>query len=207
MKRVVLLVVLQCSLCAMGRTQEQGCKSAVFVKQLKGIESFSRPIGGGLDLRLNQTKDSVGWSISVSPHGINEDWTLPVNLPLTGERQYLASGYGDTVKQKLQYPHKIRFVLSRSDYTKYSRLAQHALYSANPGAASEYMKEMSPISTGMVLVTSLQYETSADGLKVTVARLRFQVVAPQSFSTATNLVWRPASCPTVDEKSRYIPPL
>jgi hypothetical protein len=198
MKRVLLLVVLQCSLCAMGWTQEQGCKSTDFVKELKGAEFLSRSIGGGLDLRLNQTKDSVGWSISVSPRGINEDWTLPVNLPLTGESQYLASGYGGTVKQKLQYPHKIRFVLSRSDYTKYSQLALRALNSANSGAASEYMKKMSAISTGMVLVTPLQYVTSADGLKVRVARLRLQVVTPQSFSTATNLAWHPTSCPTTE---------
>lgn len=173
------------------------CKHATLVADLNETTSMSRTIGNGLLLRLIPANDGSGWRIAVSPEANEEeDWTYPVNLPLrTGESQYLATGYGETIREKLRYPREIKFVLSESDFARYSRMADRALASSDPEAAGIYMAQLPKISVGSVLISAWKYETTPDGERVKSAQLRFAVTIPEDFSGAKGLKWSRLPCP------------
>jgi hypothetical protein len=99
---------------------------------------LSRPLNQVLNLRLTAGRIS-GWIVSVSPLANEaQDWMYPVNLPLrTGESQYLATGYGTTVKEKLAYAHNLQFVLTENDYARYSKMAASTLAYEDPDAAAD----------------------------------------------------------------------
>jgi hypothetical protein len=55
------------------------------------------------DLTGRPLKNNWGWVISISPKGLDEDWTYPVTFPIrTGEQQVMGTGYGRTVQQKMK---------------------------------------------------------------------------------------------------------
>ena len=107
------LIACWIALSAVAYAQAAGCRGTEFTAGLKRDEAFSKRIGNSLRLRLIPLKQGWGWVVSVSPTSDDsQDWTYPVNMPLrTGERQVLGTGYGETVREKLQYEHSIRFLL------------------------------------------------------------------------------------------------
>ena len=104
------LIALSATACAQGAS----CRTTEFTATLNGDEAFSKSIGASLRLRLIPLKRAWGWVVSASPvSDDSQDWTYPVNMPLrTGERQVLGTGYAETIREKLQYEHSIRFVLT-----------------------------------------------------------------------------------------------
>jgi len=117
-------------------------------------------------------------------------------MPLrTGERQVLGTGYGETVREKLQYEHSIRFVPNQMDFAKYSRMANETLESSNPDAAGRYISAIQDATTGLVEIKALESTTSDDGETVKSSRLRFRVTVPTSFAIDPNLGWKSVPCP------------
>jgi len=197
MKLAIRFVLLTCAIvAAQGRGYGQ-CVSANFTESLGPDNSLGRELGNGLRLHLTNTKGGLGWVVSVNPkESPAEDWTFPVNFPLrNGDRQSLATGYGETVKERLTYTHTIRFALDKSDYDQYRRMADDALESTDPNAGSAYMTEYRKMRTGTVLITPLRSETSDDGRQIRRAKLRFTIIVPERFPVSPDLQWHPAECP------------
>jgi hypothetical protein len=116
------------------------------------------------------------------------------------ERQVLGTGYGETVRDKLQYEHSIRFLLNQMDFTKYSQMANQTLESSDPAAAGRYIyiyiyiSAVGDATTGLVEIKTLEYTTSDSGEMVKSARLCFRVTVPTSFAIGPNLRWKPVAC-------------
>lgn len=200
MNRVVIAtILLLLSLSASASAQfRSSCRKASFAGRINGDEGFSRAFGNNLELHLTPTEESTGWIISVSPIGApEEDWTHPVTFPLrTRESQYLASGYGESIKEKLQYPHSVRFMLSKADYNNYSQMAAETLSSQDSEAAGRYMAAVQKVVSGLLVITSLNHNTSPEGDKVNWMRFKVEVIVPKSFSGAADLKWSASDCPT-----------
>ena len=113
---VPYLIACWIALSAAACAQATSCRATELTARLNGDEAFSKSIGNSLRLRLIPLKQGWGWVVTVSPTSDDsQDWTHPVNMPLrTGERQVLGTGYGETVREKLQYEHSIRFLLDGS---------------------------------------------------------------------------------------------
>ena len=187
------LIALSATACAQGTS----CRTTEFTAALNGDEAFSKSIGASLRLRLIPLKRAWGWVVSASPKSDDsQDWTYPVNMPLrTGERQVLGTGYGETVREKLQYEHSIRFVLNQMEFAMYSRMANETLESSDPDAAGRYIAAIQNATTGLVEIKALESTTSDDGETVKSSRLRFRVTVPTSFAIDPNLGWKSVPCP------------
>ena len=187
------LIALSATACAHGAS----CRTTEFTATLNGDEAFSKSIGASLRLRLIPLKRAWGWVVSASPKSDDsQDWTYPVNMPLrTGERQVLGTGYGETVREKLQYEHSIRFVLNQMEFAMYSRMANETLESSDPDAAGRYIAAIQNATTGLVEIKALESTTSDDGETVKSSRLRFRVTVPTSFAIDPNLGWKSVPCP------------
>ena len=101
------------------------CRQIVLRGAVRAGDTFSRTLGGGLELRLTPTRFSDpatpapldGWRIEVvpvrltgAPSGL-EDRIYPVNLPLRfNPNQDIGTSYGISAKQKLQDPIDYAFV-------------------------------------------------------------------------------------------------
>lgn len=200
-RRVVAILLLATASAVVALAQgNASCKRAEFTAHLQANKSFSKSLNSGLQLGFTAVRN-LGWVVSVSPvGGEDQDWTSPVNLPLlTGERQYLATGYGNTVKQRLAYAHYIRFVLTETDYVRYSKMADDALYSKDPAAAGEYIPKMPQIPAGLLTITPLDFITSQDGQTVEKARLKITVTVPADFSTTSSLSWEATARPKPED--------
>lgn len=191
------LIAWWIALSATAYAQAVSCRTTEFTVGLNGDEAFSKSIGTSLRLRLIPLKQGWGWVVEVSPMSDDsQDWTYPVNMPLrTGERQVLGTGYGETVRDKLQYEHSIRFLLNQMDFTKYSQMANQTLESSDPDAAGRYISAVGDATTGLVEIKTLESTTSDSGEIVKSARLRFRVTVPTSFAIDPNLRWKPVACP------------
>ncbi len=188
------------SLSAIAYGQAMGCKTTEFTAVLKGDEGFSKNVATSLRLRLLPLRQQWGWAVEVSPtNDLSKDWTFPVNMPLrTGERQLLGTGYGDTVRDKFQWEHSIRFLLNQRDFDKYSHMANETLKSSDPDAAGQYLSVITKVTTGIVEIKALEASTSENGEAVESAQLRFRVIVPVSFAVGSDLRWKPAICPAND---------
>jgi len=195
--RSAVLVALCFALPSAMVGQTRLCKTATFMTTMSPEREFSKDLGSSLSMRLSPLNQRWGWTVIVSPSGASsEDWTYPVNMPLrTGESQLIGTGYGDTVRKKLQYSHSIRFLLTEPAFTHYSRRATEALTSRDSGAAGKYLSELPKAVTGIITITPLESKTSGDGERVYWARLRFQVTVPSSFGGSPKLDWHSAPCP------------
>ena len=193
--------LLACLIALSATAYAQGaiCRTTEFTAVLNGDEGFSKSIGASLRLRLIPLKRAWGWVVGASPMSDDsQDWTYPVNMPLrTGERQVLGTGYGETVREKLQYEHSIRFLLNQMDFAKYSRMANETLESNDPDAAGRYISAVQNTTTGSVEIKALESTTSEDGETVMSARLRFRVTVPTSLEVDPNLGWKSVPCPVL----------
>jgi hypothetical protein len=170
------------------------------VGTVKGGDSFQQPLGNGLILHLDPLKDKWGWEIVVSPQeSTRDDWAYPVNPPLRfGNSQYMGTGYGESVKQKLSYPHEIRFLLTNADYSRMSKLVRNALwpYESPPpeNAATEYLAALKSVATGIVILTPIDYDRG--GPPETVEWMKFKAVfiVPRGFTATSELHWKTGTC-------------
>lgn len=178
----------------------QSCIGADFVGSAKGGDAFQQPLGNGLMLHLNPLRGKRGWEIVVSPQDrISDDWAYPVNPPLRfGNSQYMGTGYGESVKQKLMYPHEVRFLLTNADYSRLSKLAQDALWpSQSPqpeNAATAYLAALKSVATGTVVLTPIDYDRSGSPETVEWMKFKVAVTVPTGFLGAKDLRWKPVTC-------------
>jgi hypothetical protein len=191
------IVVLVCAAASTLSAQTAECKRASFVEKLQESDSLSRVLGNNVELHLLPMNDGSGWRVAVSPKTkTDEDWTYPVNYPLrTGEHQYFATGYGDTIGNKLRHTLDVRFVLNSHDFSHYSRLANETLKAQDNAVVSRNMAELAKARMGVVTITPLKSETTPDGQSVKWAELKIDVTTPKNFASSPELTWVSCHCP------------
>jgi hypothetical protein len=178
----------------------QTCIRADFVGSVNGGASLQQPLGNGLVLHFNPLKDKWGWEIVVSPQeSVSDDWAYPVNPPLRfGNSQYMGTGYGESVKQKLSYPHEIRFLLTNADYSRMSKLARDALWpyeSTQPeSAATAYLTALKTVATGTVILSPIDYDRGGPPETVDWMKFKAVVIVPRIFAGSSELHWKAGSC-------------
>jgi len=118
--------------------QSLACKQKSFEARVDGGERFKHAIGAGLELVLDPYMNHEGWELRVSPVGSEIDSSYPVNLPLSGEAQILGSGWGVSAESRLSGEASLHFVLSSSDFARYSKLAHDAMYSSSPSVNDDF---------------------------------------------------------------------
>jgi hypothetical protein len=136
---------------AMGCAQNRRCKQETFGTTIQGGQDFVHPINSNLDLRLKAFSDNWGWEISVNPRGSDQDWTLPVNLPISGESQEIGTGYGMTASEKLSRPRELRFALDQAEFDRFWQMAYGPHSSPDTTSSDELIKEMREAKTGRIL--------------------------------------------------------
>jgi hypothetical protein len=187
--RVALMVSLLAVLipaCSSG----QQCKRKVFTGTVGSESEYSHSFAPNLRFRLLPLKDDLGWEISVNPNDSNDDWTQSVTLPLRGEQQqYMGTGYGDTVQDKMKFPTVVYFVLSSSDFAKFSQMeADRSL------DAGELIQEINRLSKGELTLAALSYGKGDTKETIKWMRFRATVVVPSSFRTS-GANWSATTCP------------
>jgi hypothetical protein len=185
----------------------QDCQRTIFAGRVKGLEAFRQSLGGGLVFHLDPWKNNLGWTIAISPKESNDDWAYPVNPPLRSRNsQYMATGYGDAVKDVLKYRHEVYFLLTEANYREISKLVGEALWpytSKEPEKTAErYFEALNAVKTGTVIVKAVDYDK--DGPPETVDWMQFQtvVIVPLGFEGDIGLSWTTGICKSMLEAAR-----
>ena len=129
----VLVAVVQ----ALGNTAD--CIALSSAGRLARGESFSVPVGRGLEFRL--LADGAGglWRIVIGPTGDkSQDFLWVVSPPFrTAPQLMIGNSYGYSAKQSVQIPRDLRFVLIEGDYREALQIVQTQLASPEKLAALE----------------------------------------------------------------------
>jgi hypothetical protein len=158
-RHLKVLLNLATLLIAAGSTQatsyalNRACKEATFSGTINGGQEFTSQISSNLEVHL-APKENEGWDISVRPHGSDDDWTLPVNLPISGEAQNLGTGWAMTAEDSLSEPRSLRFVLTQTEYDYYWQLA-YGPHAREPNAATDFIKKIGKAKAGKIVFMPL----------------------------------------------------
>jgi hypothetical protein len=180
---------------AMCHAQHRRCKQETFGSTIQGGQDFTHRIDSNLELRMGAASDNSGWEISVKARGSDQDWTLPVNLPVSGESQLIGTGYGMTVSEKLSRPRELRFTLNQAEFDRFWRMAYEP-HGAPDTAASpdEFIKEIREAQTGRILFMPLKFQNRGSSKTVKWLRFTIKVTVPEYFQT-DDAGWRIVQCP------------
>lgn len=113
-------------------SQGVDCVSFKTPGRLAAGQSFTAPIGRGLEIRL--IGESRGaWSITAGPSGTSDDYLWVVSPPFrTAPHRMIGSGYGiQAVESARLSPRRFRFVTSPREYNDARQLAEKAMRDAS----------------------------------------------------------------------------
>lgn len=198
------------ALCLLTSSQKQsqppqatvlGCREFSFEGRVNGGEEYIRELGDGLRLRLfpfsGGQNENSGWIIEVQPLDANHDYAFPVNPPFhSGNSQWLASGYGETVEQQLTYEHEVFFVLNRKEYKRARKAVEDALSSKDTGAAERFLTDLPESQSAALRLKPIKYETSNAGEEVSWMNFSVTVTTPAGFHPASNFAVKQVVCPS-----------
>jgi hypothetical protein len=175
------------------------CQRAVFEGCIRAGEAYSLPIGEGLVFHLRPEPKNLGWRIVISPDKSRDDWTYPINPPLhSANAQAMMTGWGESVRTRLSYPHAVYFPLKRSDYLRMAHMAANTLW-PNPQKVVDvnteyYFTALAWVRKGMVKVTALDYDRDGPPESVQWMRFRAVVTVPNDFAADPGLDWTGSAC-------------
>jgi hypothetical protein len=183
-----------------GTAFAQQCQQAKFKGRVNGGEDFVQALGTGIEFRLRAAKDEGGWELSVNPLASDDDWAYVVTPPLRfGNAEYLANGYGETVRDQLARQHEIRFVLNAATYERIFKLVQDALwpYSAKDpdNAAPAYLAALHDTPSGLLVLNPTEYDKLGASDQVGWMEFAVTVTVPKTFAGSKDLKWTAAACP------------
>jgi hypothetical protein len=232
LKKCLYVAALSVSLCSTTAAHAQ-CKSTSFTAELQSGQKFSRTLGNGLTLLLRPSPEPTDpegypeqWTIEIhaAPLGKdaldpdNPDFIYPVNPPLRGNPwQFLGAVYGLTIKESLDKPRELSFLLTRQDSDRLSPILNYALWpytSREPDKTTErYFEAVSKLKLGQLKFKVLDYQVSepvahsekagekseehrrADDRIITSLKFEVQVIVPSTFEFHSGLKATPAACP------------
>jgi hypothetical protein len=172
------------------------CLELSFSGRISGSERYARELGEKLWVRFAPTRNNWGWAISVEEAGSPDDYAWPVNPPFHfGNSEYLSTGYGETVKSKLKFEHRIFFALNRTVYEQAVKLVNDEAMSNDPAGAGRFLAILPTIPTGILYVKPTKFEVVNEGKSVNWMEYSVTVVVPASFRYAPGLSAKERSCP------------
>lgn len=173
----------------------QACRHETFSGTINAGQEYTHAIDQKLNLHLSPMKGDWGWILSVTPHGVDEDWTRPLTLPLTGEAMQLGTGYGSTAKEKLSVPSVFYFPLTEEDFDRYQKMADDSLTSADPSAAEKFIHAIAKARAGILRITPLELHDNGSPEIVKWLRFRIDVFVPESYAV-DGAQWQTSACPS-----------
>jgi hypothetical protein len=173
-----------------------GCLTFSFEGRVNGGEEYTRELGGGLRIRLLPVQKKWGWVLQVQPVDSTDDYAYPVNPPYhSGNSQWLATGYGETVEQQLKGEHEIFFVLNQTEYEHAMKLVDDALYSGDSQAAGKFLSTLPSLRSAVLKIKPIRYETVNEGLSVNWMEFSITVTVPANFLLPSDLDAKKIACP------------
>jgi hypothetical protein len=174
------------------------CHQLSLTASIDTTDEYHREFLSGTTLNILPMKDSTGWQITLTPKGRQDDWIVPVTLPLrTGEAATISSGYGQTLQDRLRMlqsaPQSLRFTRSAGDYRHWSKLARLTLTSTDPNSAQMFLKEVQEEPLGRLAVRVRSYSMKPDQKEARSAILELRATVPPGTSGLT-AHWHPISC-------------
>jgi len=179
--------------------EPEPCQRVIIEACIRGGEAYSLPIGDGLVFQLQPEPKNRGWKIVVSPEKSRDDWAYPVNPPLhSANAQVMMTGWGESARSRLRYPHSVYFPLKRGDYLRMAHMAANTLW-PNPQKVVDinteyYFTALAWIRKGMVEVTALDYDRDGPPESVQWMRFRAVVTVPSDFAADPRLDWTGSAC-------------
>lgn len=232
LKKCLHVAAVSVSLCLAVAAHAQ-CKSTSFTAELQSGQKLSRTLGNGLTLLLRPSPEPTDpegypeqWTIEI--HGAqpgkdlldqdNPDFIYPVDPPLRGNPwQFLGAVYGLTIKESLDKPRELSFLLTRQDFDRLSPVLNYALWpytSREPDKTTErYFEAVSKLKLGQLNFKVLDYQLSepvahsekagekseerrrVDDRIITSLKFEVQVIVPSTFEFHSGLKAVPAACP------------
>lgn len=209
-------------LCALLSTQqalgEPLCQRFSMQGEVKGKESFFRPIGMGLSFRMEPSTESGGWIFEIGPTSPREgEWSSYIYIltpPFRGRHlTMLDTSYGTLAQEAAgKEPRDFEFLLNRSDAPKAKAALDQILWPNNDTAQDDGLAVLGSLPKGegvlRVLDADIVPGTAVPGADPVhafygmIKRMTFnvQLVVPQKFVLAGGLRGAPAACP--DTKAR-----
>jgi hypothetical protein len=159
-------------------------------------EEYTRELGGGLRIRLLPGQKKWGWVLQVQPVDSTDDYAYPVNPPYrSGNSQWLATGYGETVEQQLKCEHEIFFVLNQTEYEHAMKLVDDALYSTDPEVPQKFLSTLPTLRSAVLKIKPMKYETADEGRSVNWMEFSVNVTAPANFAVPSSFDAKKIPCP------------
>jgi hypothetical protein len=223
-----------------GLAAHSQCRSVTFTAELQSGQSFRQKLGNGLTFLLRPSPEPTDpegypeqWTIEIHAaqsykdllDAENPDFIYPVNPPLRGNpAQSLGAVYGLSIKQSLEQPRDLFFLLSRQDFDRMTPILSHALWpytSRDPDKTTgQYFTALSKLKLGELKFKILHYQlgepvvrnapenaspenASDDGRKtpedriITAIQFEAEVTVPAGFALQPGLKSRPATCSRV----------
>jgi hypothetical protein len=184
-----------------GAAAAQQCRQAKFAGRVDAGDNFTQALGDTLEFRIRGEKgEDSGWELSVNPRGSDDDWAYVVTPPLrSGNAEYMANGYGQTVREQLARPHEITFVLDEVTYQRMSKLADDALWPYNAkdpdNAASAYFNALHDATTGLLVLKATDYDKLGASDQARWMQFEATVTVPKTFAVSDELHWIAVKCP------------
>ena len=173
-----------------------GCLTFSLEGRVNGGQEYTRELGGGLRVRLLPGQKKWGWVLQVQPVDSTDDYAYPVNPPYhSGNSQWLATGYGETVEQQLKYEHEIFFVLNQTEYEHAMKLVDDALYSSDSQAAGKFLSTLPSLRSAVLKIKPIRYETVNEGRSVNWMEFSVTVTVPANFLLLSDLDAKKIACP------------
>lgn len=178
-----------------------GCREFSFEGRINGGEEYARELGDGLRLRLlplrQRRNENSGWTIEVQPVDSDTDYAFPVNPPFHfGNSQWLATGYGQTVEQQLQFQHQVFFVLNQKEYEHAQQAVDDAFAGKDPHAAEKFLKDLPTMQSASLTLKPSKYEVTNGGEQISWMSFSVSVITPAAFHPAQKSVSKAVTCPS-----------
>lgn len=187
MSLVIVWGAAQATSCALSGA----CKEVTFGATINGGQEFTYRIGSNLEVYLAPSLIG-GWTISVRPRGSDDDWTSPLNLPISGEAQNLGTGWAMSAVDSLSEPRSLRFALTQAEFDHYRQLA-FGPHSPNPNQATNFIEAITKAVTGKIVFKALDFQDGGSPETIKWLRFSITVTVPQYFRTV-GLNWRRVPC-------------
>jgi hypothetical protein len=153
------------------------CVTFATPNRLSAGESFRKPIGKGLEVRIRWDGRSA-WIVTAGPVGSPDDYLWVVSPPWqTAPHLVIGEGYGVTVRQSAQFsPRRFRFVTTATEYGRARDLVDAAQRDA---AGRITVADIERQGQGTLELWITDFGSSPTGDALTWIRLRGRACQPR----------------------------
>jgi hypothetical protein len=153
------------------------CVTFATPQPLSADESFKKPIGKGLEVRIKWDGRSA-WLVTAGPVGSLDDYLWVVSPPFqTAPHVMIGEGYGMTASQSARLsPRRFRFVTTATEYRRARALADAAQRDA---AGRITVADVERQGRGTFELWITDFGTSSAGDALTWIRLKGRACQPQ----------------------------